>query len=275
MFHVPNNIADNENGGGLMPLLIIGFWVVIAIIGGLSKALAKSRQQRQTPRGLGPKPTATKPAAVDDFLEAIRRIAKSEAGPEQPPEPKPQQPTLMRPAPPPPPRPLRPSMPARPTAAPPPRPAPLRAPTPPRIERPPIAPRAPERPPEPVMPKVTPEPISALRPAPPSPTPPRPMVRKGAPSRPPRGGPPKREPRLARQRARLTEEAKPRKKAAPAPVRRARGTSPADLRAALRQRLAAGPSAMREAIVLGEVLGQPISMRRRRAHRPGGPSRLM
>jgi len=50
--------------------------------------------------------------------------------------------------------------------------------------------------------------------------------------------------------------------------------SPAELRAALRQRLAAGPAALREAVLLSEVLGQPISLRRRHFRRPGLPGRL-
>ena len=84
MFHVPINIADNDNGDGLARLLFFAFWVVVAIVIALSKAIAKSREQRQAPRGPRPKPPGVRPSGADDFLEAIRKIARGEAGPEPP-----------------------------------------------------------------------------------------------------------------------------------------------------------------------------------------------
>ena len=255
MFRIPLNIAKDD-GDGNFPLLIVAFWVVIAIIGALSKVVSKSRQQRQGPTRPGQKPAREQPPTVDEFLQTIRKMAKGEEPSQQ--QPRPEQPKALRPAPPPPPP--RPVMPLqagrRPGAPPPPRPpAPQVVPRAPQVPRPAAAPS--------LQPAATWEP-----PSPPTqigPPTARPPTARPPTARPPTAGPPKRKPRV-------TAEPKPAKKP---PVRPVGVPSLADIRAALRHRLAAGPAAMREAILLGEVLGPPIGMRRRRVRRPGGPARLI
>jgi hypothetical protein len=290
MLQIPFHIADSDDGSPYGPLIFIAIIVVFSLIGALSKAVGKSRQQRgQLPPGSEspgrPAGDEARPPSVDEFLEQIRKMAKGETGPFHPPE----QPTgfqkpAARPTPPPPPRPVSPIRAAqRPVPPPPPPPRPLRAqpaaeqprrpppppprpappsPAPRRFERPPLTARAAEKTAEAAPPKATLESVSAL-------TESAALLAAAAPKAPPR----RRRERAAKKLPEKPEPAKPPRKAAPGTP--SLGASPAELRAALRARLAAGPSALREAVLLGEVLGQPIGMRRRRAHRPGGPSRLI
>ncbi len=282
MIEFLHNIADDDNGSPIVPLIFLALVVISSLIGALSKAATKSRQRReQQQRGAGlgtPSGAAERRPTVDQFLEQIRRMAAGQAGPGEPaagPEPKPQGP-LQRPAPPPPPKPVQPLQARGTPGAPPPPPRPMvRRPAAARpIPRPATLPRPAQpsvRPPRPVEPAPLPaaEPVS--RPPEPAVTArPRDAMEQLAalaerPQQPPAAAPPK---RRLKPKPKLAEKA-----AKPVPV--AARVGPSALKAAMRQRLMAGPQALREAILLGEIVGQPISMRRHHMRRPGSVGRLI
>jgi len=261
MIEFLHNIAENDDGNPLVPLIFLGIVVITSLIGALSKAAAKSRQRRgqqQPGAGLGPTERGAKqPTTVNQFLEQIRRMAKGQAGPAGPTagsEPKLQGP-LSRPTPPPPPKPVKPLQARGAPGAPPPPPRPM-------VPRP--AGARPFRPPA-QMPKQAPvlrPPESAVTAGP------RDVMEQLAAL----AERPQRQPTAVAPTRGSRPKPKPAEKAAkPVPA----GVGPAELRAALHQRLAAGPAALREAILFGEVLGQPISMRRHHMRRPGSVGRLI
>ena len=305
------HILAQDGGDDVVTIVAVIIAAIFSLIASLSKALTKSRQKReQQKRGIQPAPqqAAPKPSTVNEFLEQIKRIARGEdasgtrgeAAPGMPPSgpstrPRPEQPlTLRRPAPPPPPRPAA-VLPSRRPGAPPlpPRPTPLR-PAALRAPRRPSSPFQPVRP-TPVAPAATPQiveqsPESQRREqvleSLPSIT--RVLAEAGLPPQAPKAptapawAPPAASPeRSTAKRPSLVTAAPSKPAAAPDAKTKALSTakpalsgSPAELRAALRQRLAAGPAALREAVLLSEVLGQPISLRRRHFRRPGLPGRL-
>ena len=88
---------------------------------------------------------------------------------------------------------------------------------------------------------------------------------------PPAYGPPTAKSRAARAKAKAAPETKRKRTPPMAPVPAGTAVTPAELSAALRRRIAAGPAALREAVLLNEILGPPGGLRARRTHRPGLP----
>ncbi|MBN1919349.1 MAG: hypothetical protein JW889_15715 [Verrucomicrobia bacterium] len=298
MIYWIRHIPAADDGEGIETIIFVVVFGLISLIGALSQALAKSRQKREQqkrglqPGGAQPSAPAPKPATVDEFLEQIKRMARGEdvagargdddagmrgdatsralAGAAQPLQS--QKPsTLQRPAPPPPPRPTpllqakRPGVPPPPPRPVAPRPAGLQTPSTPPSH---LGPARPDYGTQTVTPTLVdrpaghrpPESAPSLTRTPTASGPPKPAALTQM----PRTGPPKR--RKVQQPEASAKEAKGK--------RPMLSGTPAQLRAALRARLAAGPAAMREAVLLSEVLGQPISMRRGRFRRPGMPGRL-